>query len=308
MNQPVCATSYGNTGFGDCYFEPDKIAGAIQVPADFEIAESDLADLRGFLEDKTGAPIGTRIFPYGNFISNTDNTEDATINTTDYGNKVKIKDGFYDWLFRYQKGGVMYHNQVQRNGGTGKYFIYYDSKNAILGYRSEGKLKGVPAELFDAVPWKLANGSDTSVYAMHIITNPFYLNNGNLGYIQPDFNVADIHGLQELLIKFVSLAGSAAKVKITSLISGIDMYSAYSTALAQTGAWKAVDQAGNSITISNVTLDSVNHAWNVFMTTGFAAADKVYLSTQDADVLAGLSIPIVGFEGHDPVTIEGPAS
>jgi hypothetical protein len=114
LNKPLCATEYGNTGYGECFLEPSKIVGAIQVPKEFEITEDDYATLQDFLNTKVSAGVGARIFPYHNFISVTDNTEDVTINTTDYGAKIFIRDGFYDFTFRYLKGGVQLHQEIGR--------------------------------------------------------------------------------------------------------------------------------------------------------------------------------------------------
>lgn len=307
LNKPLCATNYGNTGFGDCFLEPGKIKGSFQVPSSLLITLDDLPDLQALLTEKVSAPIGQRIFPYHGFISNTDNTEDPTINTTDYGDKMFIRDGFYDFTFRYTNGGVMAHQEFQKNEGTNKYFLFYDDNGNIFGYKKSGGLAGIKNTLFKVNPWRFASGSDTAQYTMRHIIDPIYMNKGNLGFIHTDsFNFFDILGIEELAIQFISLAGSAAKVKLVTKISGVDMYEAYSTEFASPTAWEAVDEQGNTINISNVTLDSTNQAWNVFMTTGFASADKVFLRTADADVLDGLGI--TGFEGHEPVQIEGPAS
>lgn len=310
MNVPICATAYGNTGYGDCYVEPSKIVGAIQVPSNFEIAEANVPQLQSFLESKISAAIGTRIFPYHNFISVQDSTEEETINTTDYGAKIFIRDGYYDFQFRYLKGGVMAHQQFAKNEGTGKYFLFYDDNNTLYGYKSGTSLKGIPCELFKVKPWRFPTGAEAAQYNMRFIINPIYMNKGNLGYIRvEEFNVFDIVGLQDVELKLVSQASNAVTVKALSRVSAVDLYDVYSSNLNQAVAWKAVNESGISVAITSVALDAVNKAWVVTLNSGtFAASDKVYLKLADASVLEASPILMSGFDTSVALTVEAPLS
>ncbi len=310
LNKPLCATSYGNTGFGDCFLDPSKIVGAIEVPGSFEIAEGDIPTLQAFFLTKTHAAIGTRVFPYHNFTNVTDNTEDVTINTTDYGAKYVTRDGFYDFTFRYFKGGVNLHQEIQKNAGSGKYFLFYDDNGILYGYKSSGKLKGVPTDIFYVNPWRFATGADAASYQLRFIINPRYMNKGNLGYIPvTSFNLFDIAGLQELAIELVSLAANVAHVRMFTKISAVDMHTAYATNFAQAAAWQAINEDGDNVALTTVTDDVTNGGWTITFNGGtFFASDKIYLKTAAAATLKATPILVTGFEASEALTIEGPLS
>lgn len=311
INKPLCATQFGNVGFGDCIFDPGKIKGAIQVPSSFSITESQIAGLRLILVNATHAAIGSRIFPYHNFATVTDNTEDVSITTTDYGYKYITKEGFYDWTFRYFSGGVGLHQQVKKNSGPGKYFLFYDDNGTLIGYKSNGLLKGVPVDQFYVNPWKLNTGADAASYTMRFILDSRYLNGGNMGYIplSGSFNLFDIVGLQELSIELVSLVSNAATVKLFTKISGVDMYDAYSSNFNQAAAWQFTNEDGIAGTITSVALDAANKGWVITLNSSqFINSDKIYLYTAAAATLKAAPISVTGFEGSEGLTVEAPQS
>lgn len=313
LNTPVCAVSYGNTGFGECYLEPGKIVGAIQVPKDFVITEADMIDLQAFLEAKTLAPIGQRIFIMKDFVALTDNTEDIQIETTDYGNKIPTRDGDYDMTFRYVKGGVSLHQEIQKNRGSGKYFLFFDENGVLYGYKTKEGLKGIPT-LFIAQPWRFPTGSTGAQYLLRFIFAPQYINYGNLGYIPvTEFNLFDINGLENVTLTLANLAGAVATVLALTSISGVNMADAFSTNLAQVGAWTAKDEDGNTVTITTVTANPTAEGdqagWNItFSTIPFNAADKVYLRLAAPATLAAAPINVTGYDTSEPLEIEAPGS
>lgn len=310
LNNPLCATSYGNTGFGDCFLEPSKIVGAIQVPADFSISEDDTTGLLAFLETKIHAAIGTRIFPYHNFISVTDNTEDVTINTTDYGAKIFIRDGFYDFTFRYLKGGVLAHQEFAKNEGSNKYFLFYDDNGVLFGYKSAGLLKGIPVELFKVLPWRPATGADAAQYLMRFIINPVYMNKGNLGYLKVKdalgFNLFDVAGLQEIELTIIDQTANVATVKVTAKISAVDLYPIYKTNLLQLTAWKAFKSDGSASSVTAVADNAADEAFDVTVhfTNWQQEADGAEMKIQlaAAAVLRAAPISIEGFDDQDGVS------
>lgn len=313
LNKPVCAVSYGNTGFGNCYLDPKKIVGAFQVTEDFILTKSILSDLQGYLKEQVLAPIGSRIFPYHKFIGITDNTEDIQIETTDYGAKIPTRDGDYDLVFRFAEGGVTTFQEMQKNAGSGKYFIFYDQDGVLFGYNTKEGIRGIPM-LFIAQPWRFATGSTSAQYLLRFIFAPVYINYGNLGYVKAlEFNFFDIKGLQDVTLDLVNLAGNVATVLAETTISAVNMYTQYNTNLQQTGAWKAVDQDGNTVAITSVTgvanAEGGRGGFQVtFNTVAFNAADKVYLYWAEPAVLAATPILVKGFDVSTPLEIEAPAS
>lgn len=305
LNKPLCATNYGNTGVGSCFLEPDKFIGSIQVTSDFKIAQGDVADLLAFLNTKIHAAIGTRIFPGPKLINLTDNTEDSTINTTDYGTKIFVKDGFYDWTFRYQKGGVQLHQELSKNAGANKYFLFFDKNNILYGYQSGGFLKGIPVEQYLLPPWRLNTGSEAALYNQRFIIDPIYLNNGNLGFLQVDFNLIDIVGLQDVELTVIDVNANVATVKVRSKISDVDLYGTYRTNLLQTTAWRLFKSSGAASSVTGVADNAADEAFDVTGNYNDWAAEF-----DGAEMLIKLSIPSVlkatpilmeGFEDKDGV-------
>lgn len=314
INNPLCATAFGNTGFGDCYLEPGKFAGAFQVPSGFQIAESDVAGLQAFLQTKIKAAIGTRIFPYHNFISLTDQSEAVNITTTDYGAKYINRDGFYDFTYRYLKGGVQLHQEIAKNAGSNKYFIFYDDNGVLYGYTTGGVLKGIPVDIFYVEPWKLPTGADQAQYLLRFIINPKYLNKGNLGFLKVTaFNLFDILGLQDVELQLISSAANVSIVKAFSKISKVDLYDAYSTNLATASAWTARDRTNlANLAITTVTVNSTYNGWNFTFNSAawnlLAVTNAVLLKGTAASVWDATPILVSGFEAKDELTIEIPGS
>lgn len=305
LNKPLCATNYGNTGVGTCFLEPDKFIGSIQVTGDFKIAQSDVLTLSDFLATKIHAAIGTRIFPGPKLINLTDNTEDSTINTTDYGTKIFVKDGFYDWTFRYQKGGVQLHQELSKNQGANKYFLFFDKNNVLYGYTSGGFLKGIPVEQYLLPPWRLNTGSEAALYNQRFIIDPIYLNQGNLGFLQVDFNLIDVVGLQDVVLTVIDVNANVATVKVRSKISDVDMYGTYKTNLLETTAWRLFKSDGTLSSIAAVADNAVDEAFDVTANYNDWAAefdgDEMTIKLSIPSVLKATPILLEGFEDKDGV-------
>lgn len=305
LNKPLCATNYGNTGVGTCFLEPDKFIGAIQVTGDFKIAQSDVADLLAFLNIKIHAAIGTRIFPGPKLINLTDNTEDSTINTTDYGVKIFVKDGFYDWTFRYLKGGVQLHQELAKNAGANKYFLFFDKNNVLYGYSSGGYLKGIPVEQYLLPPWRLNSGSEAALYNQRFIIDPIYLNQGNLGFLQVDFNLIDVVGLQDVELRIIDQAANVATVQVRSKISDVNLYETFKTSLLQTAAWRAFKSSGVLSSVTTIADNAADEGFDVTVNYNDWAAEfdgasmKIQLSIPS--VLKASPILMSGFEDKDGV-------
>jgi hypothetical protein len=312
INVPNCQEVYGNSGYGDCAFDPKKIKGAFQVPLDFVITAADVANLRQFLQNKVLADPGERIYPYHGFINLTDNTEDTQIETTDYGAKIITREGDYDLLFRYLNGGAMLHQQIQKNAGPGKAFIFYDEIGNIIGYKTPDGLQGIPT-LFHVPSWRFATGSVAATYNLRFIMESFYLNYGNLGYIsERRFVLSDIKGLQDVTLNLVNLVSNVATIIARTTVSGVNMAVAYSANLT-TGAWQAFDENGNEVPVTNVApnpnASGTQAGWDVTMSAvEFNAADKVYLSWISASELAVTPYLVKGFDTSFPLEIEAPGS
>jgi hypothetical protein len=305
LNKPLCATNYGNTGVGECFIDLDKLIGAIQVPPNFQIAQSDVAGLLAFFETKIHAAIGTRVFPYPKLTNITDNTEDITINTTDYGDKIYVKDGFYDWTFRYLNGGVQLHQELAKNSGANKHFLFFDKNSVLIGYKSGAYLKGIPVDQFRVLPWRPNTGAESALFNMRFIIDPIYLNNGNLGFLKVDFNLLDLAGLQDVELTILDQTANVATVQVRSKISDVNLYETYKTNLLQTTAWRAFKSDGSASSVTNVADNAADEAFDVTVNPVDYAAefdgDEMTIKLAIPSVLKAAPIEMEGFEDKDGV-------
>jgi hypothetical protein len=305
LNKPLCATNYGNTGVGECFIDLDKLIGAIQVPPSFQIAQSDVAGLLAFFETKIHAAIGTRVFPYPKLTNITDNTEDITINTTDYGDKIYVKDGFYDWTFRYLNGGVQLHQELAKNGGANKHFLFFDKNSVLVGYKSGAYLKGIPVDQFRVLPWRPNTGAESALFNMRFIIDPIYLNNGNLGFLKVDFNLLDLVGLQDVELTILDQAANVATVQVRSKISDVNLYETYKTNLLETTAWRAFKSDLSASSVTNVADNAADEAFDVTVNPADYAAEfdgaEMLIKLAIPSVLKAAPISMEGFEDKDGV-------
>jgi hypothetical protein len=305
LNKPLCATNYGNTGVGECFIDLDKIIGAIQVPPNFQIAQSDVAGLLAFFETKIHAAIGTRVFPYPKLTNITDNTEDITINTTDYGDKIYVKDGFYDWTFRYLNGGVQLHQELAKNSGANKHFLFFDKNSVLIGYKSGVYLKGIPVDQFRVLPWRPNTGAESALFNMRFIIDPIYMNGGNLGFLKVDFNLLDLAGLQDVQLTILDQTGNVATVQVRSKISDVNLYDAYKTSLLETTAWRFFKSDGSASSVTSVADNAADEAFDVTVNALAYAQEfdgaETTIKLAIPSVLKAAPIEMEGFEDKDGV-------
>jgi hypothetical protein len=305
LNKPLCATNYGNTGVGECFIDLDKIIGAIQVPPNFQIAQSDVAGLLAFFETKIHAAIGTRVFPYPKLSNITDNTEDITINTTDYGDKIYVKDGFYDWTFRYLNGGVQLHQELAKNSGANKHFLFFDKNSVLIGYKSGVYLKGIPVDQFRVLPWRPNTGAESALFNLRFIIDPIYMNGGNLGFLKVDFNLLDLAGLQDIELTVLDQAANVATVQVRSKISDVNLYDAYKASLLETTAWRLFKSDGSASSITGVADNAADEAFDVTGNYADWAAEfdgaEMTIKLAIPSVLKAAPIEMEGFEDKDGV-------
>ncbi len=270
LNTPSCsAAGYGNTGVPSCYFDPKNIVGAIILPKTVGFTAAQIADFKTTLK---AAAIATtdRIYPVFRFVGVTDNSEDVTIQTAGYGEKQITKEGDYDWLFQYYKGGACYNANLRRFKDGDWSVMFIDADNQVFGTRrSDGKFYGATTSFIYAPKWKLNDGTNVTMYGLRIgLPKPEELNDRDkLGFVACDFDVeTEIKGILDLQLSEVELALGVATVKIKTACGQVDMSTLYSTAFASASLWTVTTAAGASVVISSVTYDSVNKAWDIAFT------------------------------------------
>jgi hypothetical protein len=311
LNQALCAYNIINTGVGSCFLNIGFIRGFVSVPVDRKFTVAELADFKATLE--TGilsATKANRFYPVGGFTTATDSSEETVFQTMGDGTQVPVRRGRYRWMFQYQRGGMCLNNALQTHNGTNRAYIFFDDKYVAFGQRvllDDGTygLKGVPA-LLDVPNWKVNTGSEVTKYQVYFDFAGEALNL-SFGFVQLDFGIDDINGLQNLVLQ--QTGASTAGVSKIRVLTGCDyanVYDIYSVQLASASLWRATNTAtGNDITISSVVADPNVKGFTVTL----SAADPDYPATSGANVTISLANPSVldaanvsGYEGI-PVTI-----
>lgn len=214
LNRVNCATNKKNTGFGSCPFDPDLIVGMILFGERKIFSKAEIADLEQTLRDLTVADskIG-RAYPISNFVAATDNTEDETLQTTDYGAKKVVRDGDYDLTFQFFDGGLCLLKALTSHNGPTP-FLLYDKQNRIIGTEENGLLATIPPHFFYAKNWRLATGSTTANFSVRVSFASRYINQ-KLGFVEAGFDLNELEGLQDLKLDVGSFDGVTGEAVVT---------------------------------------------------------------------------------------------
>jgi len=315
INNITCEATQKNTGFNGCPVDIGLIKGAILIPKDKWLTQTELADVKGTLQDLTLETISSRAYPIFTFEAITDNSEDTTIETLGYGGKRPIKEGRYDWTFSMIEG-VFYNNKLRSFNNNKKYkVLFFDNENRMYGvntYNSddaEYQLAGFSLDFIYTYPFKAPDGSKQAEYKIRFaLADPKEMNE-NLGIVTNSFDPADeIKGITDLTL---SSGGDAihdvAYIKVLTTEDQVDLYDEYSTLLADADAWVVKSDAGVVITPTGVTADAAKEAIAIaFTSTGTHTFELV-----SAAALAALGIggaPGNGFEGENILSIAVPTT
>lgn len=301
LNRTVCAVDFANTGIGDCPLVPKHIVGMFIVPKDFELTQAQLADLKNSLDDAANENNPSdRILPVHGFVGIEDNTEDVGTETLGYGGIAVINEGRYDLTFRMGQGGLCLLSSLRKLNGRPVRVLLYDADGVLYGVRDGSTMKGIPVELFYALPFTLSDGSGTTTsFRVRLVIAPEYLND-NLAFVatRPDgFLLQEVEGLLD--IKFSLAPGSSNPVVQLTGYAGCgsqNVLQDYSSELGDVDMWIATNsQTGADIDITSV---SINSSGVATITLDSAAPARISL----VDVTALSDAGVVGYESR-PILI-----
>lgn len=304
LNELNCSESQRNVGFGTCFLDPKLIAGAILFNAEKSFTQAELDDLQTTLQDKAWHDTkSSRCFPIHNFVTLTDNTEDETLQTFDYGDKIIVKEGDYDWVFQYTDGGLCLQSALRTLKGK-RFFLFYDKDGTLFGYNKGGLLTTIPVNFY-AKNWKAASGSAVAQYLVRFIFNPQYVNE-DIAYVKvSDFSLDEVVGLQdvELVVDTFSDGGGVAVVSVKTKCGRSNVGETYNSELANVARWVATNQeTGGVITISTVTYSSVTKKFTVTMSpldADYPDDGVIELALAAPSVLAAANV-----EGYESIPAE----
>ena len=300
LNLVSCAAAFDNTGFARCTFNPREIVGALLVSPTFAISETDAEDLQTFLENAVKNPVKSeRVLPVLNFVGVTDNSEEPVRETLGYGTTKTIRDGNYNWTFRFVKGGLCLLKSLQSFNGQDVYVIFIDAAGNLIGTKTTAGLAGIPVDDYWANKWSASDGNGaTTNLSVYFSFRPVYINE-RLSFIQTStidgFDISVIKGLQDLEIKLISATASTVVVQVADKCTGSvnDIADMFSDELEDPAAWVAVSLAGDDETIDDVEFNSTTKQFTITFDPVRTVATSLNLApTDDLEDLG-----VVGYEG-----------
>lgn len=304
LNVPACqAAGAGNTGVPPCYFEPKNIVGAIIVHPTKAYTAAQVTDLATFkaalLADALVVGNG-RIFPVFRFNAITDNSEDATVQTTGYGEKSISREGDYDWTFQYFDGGACLNANLRKFNDL-KYKVFFvDRDNNIFGTKnSSGDFVGITTSFIFTHKWKVNDGTNSTTYRIQFsLPKPEEINDaGKLAFVAANFDFeTEIKGLLDLEVYQISLAFGVATVGVRLNCGKTDLHATYATELADTNLWVVTDANGATVVISSVTDNPTAGGWDI----AFTGTGTHYINLAAPATLAAAGVggaPDNGYEG-----------
>lgn len=283
INKLFCGGDVKNTGVCECYFDPQLITGALLVPLKTVLSKTQLSDanIQSTLEALAYADLkSSRIFPAGEFVAITNNSESPTRQTFGYGPIRTVREGNYDWTLQFYKGGVSLSNALRSfNGLIGKYgVIFIESQNHLIGtsrkmVNGQFGMAPIPLEDLYTLPWGPSDGSNVANYQMQFTFKPIYINE-NIAFKKVDttaYLLSELKGFEDMALEILDVAGNQLTVGIASGCGSSDLAETYATELANKNAWVAKDADGSNQPITSVTaVPNVNGqaAFTVQLTTG----------------------------------------
>jgi hypothetical protein len=313
INKIFCGSDVKNTGVCECFFNPDLLEGAIAVPRSLVLTEEQLSDaniaatMQSLIQ---AASKNQRIYPWAQFVTFTDSTEDDTVQTFGYGGTRRVREGNYNWFFQFTDGGVNLSNALRSfNGLTGKYrFLFLDfGQNTIIGTSrrdADGNwgLGGIPMQDFKTRSWRPADGTNTTVYGTDFSFKPSYINE-NIAFKKVSTDsllLSELVGLEDIKLIIAEVDGDTLTVTAESDCGSTDMYDDYADEFNTATAWVAKDADGELLTFTVAKNDAAK-GWDLVLDAGVWEDGDTVESAAPA-VLAAPPINVSGYEGL-PVTV-----
>lgn len=318
INKIFCGTDVKNTGVCDCFFDPKLMTGGLLVPKDKVFTETELMDanIQATLEAAVQDAKNIRIFPLPTFNNITDSSEEDTVQTFGYGSTESVREGNYNWLLGFRKGGLNLSNAMRSfNGLTSKYrLILFESQNTMIGTSRKdvdgnNGLGGIPLEDLKTMKFKVNDGTNLSGYGIKVSFKPEYINE-LIAFKKVDINsylLSELAGLESVVLKIeeVDEANDTVTLSASSDCGSTDLGTLFGEELEQVTAWIYKDADGVAKTVASVTFtpgnDNVPGKWELDITEGVADGDTITLAAPT--VLAAAPINVTGYESNT-VTVE----
>jgi len=303
FNKIFCGSDAKNTGVCDCFFDPKLLTGGMLVPKSRVFTSTELfdANIQATLEAMVSTIRKDRGYPMQGWVAVTDSSEEPTNQTFGYGTIEPVKEGHYNLIFEFRKGGLNLSNALRSfNGLTGKYsLLLFESGNNLMGSAKKDAngaqgLAGIPLEVLYTFPWKVNTGAALASYRIQFNFLPQYINE-LVAFKKVDFSkfvLSELAGLETIQLSYLGGNGTTqVTVGASSDCGSEDLYDTFDDEFAQAAAWKAYDASGNAIVVSSAVKNTTKHGWDLTL-----ASDPSSIGMAAPTVLAAPPINVKGYE------------
>jgi len=260
LNLAPCAVSNGNTGIGDCAFDPKQLVGGFLVPKGFFISEANLATkeltLAALLAAASADVPSQRIYPLPLTLGITNNSETPVKQTYGYGAQVTVRDGMYIFNQVYADGALCLSNQLTKFNGNRYNWMGIDADGVLWGTKVGEDAYGIPLNEFYNNPMTLNDGANRTGYSYDLSFNKNYLNT-DIAFAKLGLAALQaIKGLQNIVpVTIVAPVTNTFTVRLQTGCGGNpdELYDLYSADLADPTNFAVLNAAtGNAVTITSV--------------------------------------------------------
>lgn len=308
----VCTFLGGNTGEGSCevrmsspkFFGPTR--GLKFSKAD--LASSDTVKAAMLAAMLLSREDDNKLFWFPVLRKISDNTAEAKTETLDDGFEEVLNESLPSYLLESTAGVCQTQGMVAFNGWTGKNYVI-DKNNILWAVATDdGGAQGWSTGSLYTNPPRFGNSSNINTNKTKLVFGTVEEFKGKLIAVKLNFDPTKLANIVDVaLFERIAATGYAFKIASEQYCAGTDLYAAYKTGLAQTGAWDISLPDGTAVTVASVAADDTNKAWTVTAASSptIAAGVKLTVKLKNPTVLAGLTTPVKGIESI-PVVVTKP--
>jgi len=302
------SASVKNTGL-ECNAAMGVTAMFLAAPMAFRFSLADIADIEEAVADAIAADRGARIYPiFGNAApigGITNNNEADVTETLPNGQVIPIRPGYINRDFFTIAGGLCYADHLRSFLGSGYGVFEIDQNGQFLAKKytaNDGTVSYGPLTA-TLTPRSPTFADYTQVYKNNFTVsyNPGEFL-GSATILKGAINLLDVTGLLDVVLTLPAAASTTIiKVKAATECAGSDLYDLYDTELADVDAWIILNKAtGVEVVPSSVTVDTVNHGWNL---NGTFVSGETYTVALETPANLRANVNFDGYESVAPIDV-----
>ena len=306
-NTDLNLQNMGNTGIETLGINLEKIVGVMFAPSSLTFTAANIATDAALITALQAAVLAaktSRIFPLltaDGIVASTDNTAEAAVEESDYGNMMGVTYKKHNYTFRIGNNGMYLNQQLYKYVGNKNLSVFLlDGTGKLLARKSGTGMKGMPCQLV-VDQHKLAGGATASVQNIKVIlTETDALMDNDKLLVFPFANTVElqdlIHGLHDVVLTAGTSTQTASAIYLKALVpaSYVDFGTTYKTEIEadDASAWLVYDVTAPTtpITVSGVTV--VAGEIILASAAAFTSGHSFYVSLNTPAALAAAATPI----------------